>query len=153
MNAIRTIVLTICLLVPVLSLAGTPGVDALVDTSTDIIIAKVTSTSPSKAPEGARDTVGLQVLRALKGPLLKDDAIGVYYHLLWVDTKTWELEQPKFANGKQYIIFVKSHTVEAQGKKSKEYELTDRWLSVQQNHPDLAKSILSRLKKEKRPNN
>jgi hypothetical protein len=152
MHKTFTVGFVACLLSPVLSIAEMPGVDAIINGSSDIIIAKVTSTNPRKAIEGARDTVNIQVLRTLKGPLQTEDTIGVYYHLLWVDTTTWELEKPNFIKGEDYIIFLKSHTVQSGDTKSTEYELTDRWLSVQQNHPDLAKSILSSLDKAKRPN-
>jgi hypothetical protein len=45
-------------------------------------------------------------MRSLKGQLKPDEEIGVYYHLLWVDTEKWVLEKPKFEKGKRYTIFL-----------------------------------------------
>ena len=87
-----------------------PGLKAVADASTDIVVAEVLDTKPCKAIEGARDTAQLKVIRALKGPLRPGDEVGVYYHLLWVDTEKWVLEKPKFEKGKRYTVFlVKSH--------------------------------------------
>ncbi len=68
-----------------------------------------------------RDTAQLRVIRALKGPLGPGDEVGVYYHLLWLDTEKWVLEKPKFEKGKRYTVFL----VNSQG-----YTLTDQWLAV-----------------------
>src|SRR5258708_32804206 len=77
-----------------------PGLKAVADASTDIVVAEVLDTKPCKAIEGARDTAKVKVIRTLKGPLKPDEEIGVYYHLLWIDTKNWVLEKPKFEKGK-----------------------------------------------------
>ncbi|HEV3083219.1 MAG TPA: hypothetical protein VGY66_25765, partial [Gemmataceae bacterium] len=79
-----------------------PGLKAVADASTDIVVAEVLDTKPRKAIEGARDTAQLKAIRALKGPLRTGDEVGVYYHLLWVDTEKWVLEKPKFEKGKRY---------------------------------------------------
>ena len=55
--------------------------------STTIFIADVIETSPTKAMEGARDTVKLKVVRTLLGRPAPGDVLGVYYHLLWSDEK------------------------------------------------------------------
>jgi hypothetical protein len=47
-----------------------PGLKAVADSSTDIVVAEVLDTKPCKAIEGARDTAQLKVIRALKGPSL-----------------------------------------------------------------------------------
>jgi hypothetical protein len=56
-----------------------PGLKAVADSSTDIVVAEVLDTKPRKAIEGARDSAQLKVLRALKGPLGPGDEVGVYY--------------------------------------------------------------------------
>ena len=105
-----------------------PGLKATADSSTDIIVAEVLETNPCKAIEGARDTVQLKVVRTLKGPLKRGQQIGVYYHLLWVDTEKWILEKPKFEKGKRYTVFLIN---------SKGYTLADQWLAVLPEHPQL----------------
>jgi hypothetical protein len=109
-----------------------PGLKAVADASTDIVVAEVLDTKPRKAIEGARDTAQLKVIRALKGPLGKGDEVGVYYHLLWVDTEKWVLEEPKFVKGKRYTVFL---------VKSDGYTLTDQWLAVLPEHPALDKDV------------
>ncbi len=109
-----------------------PGLKATADSSTDIIVAEVLDTNPHKAIEGARDTVQLKVVRTLKGPLEPGQQIGVYYHLLWVDTEKWILEKPKFEKGKHYTVFL---------IKSNGYTLTDQWLAVLPKHPRLAMDV------------
>jgi len=113
-----------------------PGLKAVADASTDIVVAEVLDTKPRKAIEGARDTVQLKVIRALKGPLRKGDEVGVYYHLLWADTEKWVLEKPKFEKGKRYTVFL---------VKSDGYTLTDQWLAVLPEHPDLDKDVAHAL--------
>src|SRR6516225_3584318 len=61
------------------------GIQDLVAASTDVLVADVEDTNPSKAMEGARDTVKLKVVRTLLGLSAPDDTISVYYHLLWTD--------------------------------------------------------------------
>lgn len=113
-----------------------PGLKAVADASTDIVVAEVLDTKPRKAKEGARDTAQLKVIRALKGPLGPGDEVGVYYHLLWVDTEKWVLEAPKFEKGKRYTVFL----VNSQG-----YTLTDQWLAVLPEHPQLDKEVAQGL--------
>ena len=109
-----------------------PGLKATADSSTDIIVAKVLDTNPRKAIEGARDTVQLKVVRTLKGRLEPGQQIGVYYHLLWVDTEKRILEKSKFEKGKHYTVFL---------IKSNGYTLTDQWLAVLPKHPRLAMDV------------
>ena len=109
-----------------------PGLKATADSSTDIIVAEVLDTNPSKAMEGARDTVELKVVRTLKGPLEPGQKIVVYYHLLWVDTEKSILEKSKFEKGKQYTVFL----INSNG-----YTLTDQWLAVLPKHPRLAMDV------------
>lgn len=116
-----------------------PALKMLVDVSSEVFVAKVLKTFPTKAIEGARDTVVLQVEDSLKGDLKKGQRIEIYYHLLWKDTTKWILEDKKFEVGKEYVIFTYSYFSEHE-KKTK-YELTDRWLSVQKPHPKLIEEI------------
>ena len=109
-----------------------PGLKATADSSTDIIVAEVLDTNPSKSMEGARDTVELKVVRTLKGPLEPGQQVGVYYHLLWVDTEKLILEKPKFEKGKQYTVFLINNNG---------YTLTDQWLAVLPKHPRLAMDV------------
>lgn len=118
-----------------------PAVQALVAHSTDIIVAEVLSTNPRKALEGARDTVQLKVRQRLKGRLSKGQKIGVYYHLLWVDTTTWKLEPKKFVKGKSYVVFLKATTVRDGDRTHVEYALSDRWFGVAPDHPQLVKTV------------
>jgi hypothetical protein len=113
-----------------------PGIKAVADSSTDIVVAEVLESTPSKAEEGARDTAQLKVTRTLKGPLQPGDKIGVYYHLLWVDTVKWTLEKPKVEKGKCYTVFL---------VKSDGYTLTDQWLAVLPEHPALDKDVAHAL--------
>lgn len=118
-------------LLAITALADDPGVNALVQSSTDIVVAKVISTSPTKEIEGARDNVMLQVIRKLKGPLNQGDSVSVYYHLLVSDAKTGELEPKKFEVGKEYIVFIKSYRLANAPPPLSEAtirELTDQWL-------------------------
>ena len=79
--------------------AAGPGVQALIASSTDILIADVLETSPRRAVEGARDTVKLKVVRSLLGRPTAGDSLGVYYHLLWkTDEQGGELEPLKFVS-------------------------------------------------------
>jgi hypothetical protein len=105
-----------------------PGLKAVADSSTDIAVVEVLDSKPSKAPEGARDTARLKVVRALKGPLRPGDEIGLYYHLLWADTEKRVLEEPKFKKGKRYTVFL---------VKGLDYALADQWLAVLPEHPHL----------------
>jgi hypothetical protein len=108
-----------------------PGLKAVADSSTDIAVAEVLDSKPSRAKEGARDRAKFKIIRTLKGPLQPGDEIGVYYHLLWVDAEKSTLEKAKFEKGKRYAIFlVKSH-------RPGEYTLTDQWLAVLPEHPRL----------------
>lgn len=109
-----------------------PGLKATADSSTDIIVAEVLDTNARKAIEGARGTLQLKVVRTLKGPLEPGQQIGVYYHLLWVDTEEWILEDRKFEEGKRYTVFL----IESNG-----YTLTDQWLAVLPEHPRLATDV------------
>lgn len=119
-----------------------PGIQAMALSSTDIIIADVLETNPSKAEEGARDTVKLKVVRTLLGRPTPGETLGVYYHLLWSDEKSETLEAPKFTKGKRYLIFLRSHfTGRPGGEKSVEYELTDQWLAVLPDHVRLEKEV------------
>ena len=134
----------------VAALADDPGVNALVQSSTDILVAKVVSTNPRKAIEGARDTVVLQVVRTLKGSSKQGETVSVYYHLHWLDTKTWELEPKKFEIGKECVVFLKSHRLISGSTSTLEYELTDQWLSVQGIHPHLEKSIVTQVEQSQK---
>jgi hypothetical protein len=117
---------------PVRGAYPNPGLKAIADSSTDIVVAEVLDSKPSKAPEGARDTARFKVIRTLKGPLQPGDEIGVYYHLLWVDTEKWLLEKPKFEKGKRCTVFL---------VKSGGYTLTDQWLAVCPEHPRLDEDV------------
>ncbi|MHB9134717.1 MAG: hypothetical protein ACYDBB_26900 [Armatimonadota bacterium] len=144
------LVLCCCLAV----FAQTPGVNALIDASTDIAVVKVIGTCPRIAIEGARDSVKLQILQPLKGFLKKDAMVSVYYHLLWVTTDPCEIEPPKFVMGKEYIVFL---TATYHGGFTITdffllYELTDQWLSVQPSHPQLIEMIDSKVATERRLN-
>ena len=131
-----------CALISTTALGGSPAVKALAESSTDIVVVTAESTNPRKAVEGARDTVMLRVVRSLKGPRKEGDVIPLYYHLLWVDADTLELEPNKFEKGNNYLVFLKSQTVMGENEKQfLRYELTDQWLSVQPVHPDLEKEI------------
>jgi hypothetical protein len=113
-----------------------PGLKAVADSSTDIAVLEVVDSKPHKAIEGARDTAQFKVVRTLKGPLQPGDKIGVYYHLLWADTEKWVLEKPKFERGNRYTVFL---------VKGQEYTLTDQWLAVLPEHPDLDKDVAHAL--------
>jgi hypothetical protein len=113
-----------------------PGLKAVADSSTDIAVMEVLDSKPYRAIEGARDTAQFKVVRTLKGPLNPGDEIGVYYHLLWVDTEKWVLEKPKFEKGKRYTVFL----VKGQG-----YTLTDQWLAVLPEHPSLDADVFHAL--------
>ena len=113
-----------------------PGLKAVADSSTDIAVMEVLDSKPHRAIEGARDTAHFKVVRTLKGPLQPSDEIGVYYHLLWVDTEKWVLEKPKFEKGKRYTVFL----VKGQG-----YTLTDQWLAVLPKHPSLDVDVFHAL--------
>jgi hypothetical protein len=113
-----------------------PGLKAVADSSTDIAVLEVLDSKPCKAIEGARDTAQFKVVRTLKGPLQPGDKIGVYYHLLWVDTEKWVLEKPKFEKGNRYTVFL---------VKGQEYTLTDQWLAVLPEHPSLDKDVAHAL--------
>ncbi len=123
------------------SIPISPGIQAIVAASTDIIIADVVETNPGRAMEGARDTVKLKVIRTLLGRPTAGETLGVYYHLLWSDEKGEILESPKFNKGKRYVIFLSSHLFRSQEGERMEYELTDRWLSVLPDHVDLVKEV------------
>lgn len=113
-----------------------PGLKAIADSSTDIAVAEVLDSNPRKAIEGARDTAQFKVIRTLKGPLQAGDEIGVYYHLLWVNAEKSDLEKPKFEKGKRYTVFL---------VKSDGYTLTDQWLSVCPEHPELERDVAHAL--------
>lgn len=136
--------------------AEDPGLNALVQASTDIVVAKIISSSPRKAIEGARDNAMVQVTRKLKGPLNQGDRISVYYHLLVSDAKTGELEPKKFEVGKEYIVFIKSYRLANAPSPISEVtirELTDQWLGVQRMQDQLEKAVLSQVEQsQKQPN-
>ena len=111
-----------------------PGIQALADASTDIIVADVLETAPRKAAEGARDTVKLKVVRTLLGRAAADDILGVYYHLLWADEKRRILEAPKFEKGKRYVVFLRSG------------ELTDQWLAIQPDNARLTEEVAAAVR-------
>jgi hypothetical protein len=121
-----------------------PGIQALAAASTDIVVVDVLETNPSKAVEGARDTVRLAVARTLLGRLAPDDTFGVYYHLLWMDEKSEVLEPAKFQKGNRYLLFLRSHLEDRGGADGKRvvYELTDQWLAVQPYHVGLVKETV-----------
>lgn len=133
--------LTFLAVTPLQAAERHPAVQALVAHSTDVIVAEVLSTNPRKALEGARDTVQLKVRQSLKGRLSKGQKIGVYYHLLWVDTATWKLEPKKFVTGKSYVVFLKATTVRDGEITHVEYALSDRWFGVAPDHPQLVKAV------------
>lgn len=116
-----------------------PALKSLVDESDEVFVAKVLKTSPRNAIEGARDTVVVEVEQCLKGNLKKEQKVGIYYHLLWIDTAKLILEDKKFETDKEYVLFTTS-AYSDHDKKTK-YELTDRWLSVQKPHPRLIEEI------------
>jgi hypothetical protein len=122
-----------------------PGIQALVALSTDIVVADVVETHPRRAIEGARDNVKLKVIRNLLGRAKEGETISVYYHLLWADDKGeagGNLEAPKFAKDKRYVIFLNSHD----GQERIEYELTDCWLSVLSDHIELLKEVIAAVR-------
>lgn len=153
------VVLLSCLSIPVLSKAEeNPGINFLINSSSDIIIAKTISLNPRLALGGMRDTAKIKVVRSLKGSLKTGDTIGIYYHLYKVGPTTFDIEKNKLAGGKELIIFLKSEThIDADGGNKKiKYKFTDRWLSVHENYPDkyapnLEKVVMSRLKELKKP--
>ena len=124
-----------------------PAIQALATASTDIIIADVVDTNPTKAEEGARDTVKLKVVKTLLGQPVPGETLGVYYHLLWVDEKAETLERVKFEKGQRYVVFLKSH-ISDRGPEGKqvEYELTDQWLSVLQDRSMLVREIAAAIR-------
>jgi hypothetical protein len=128
------------------SVTISPGIQTLASASTDIVIADVVETNPTKAVEGARDTVKLKVIRTLLGRPAAGDTIGVYYHLLWSDEKREILESPKFIKGKRYVIFLGSHLSRRPDGERIEYELTDRWLSVLPDHVDLVEEVAAAIR-------
>lgn len=113
-----------------------PGLKSVANASTDIVVVELLDSQPIKAMEGARDTAKFKVIRALKGSLQSGDEIGVYYHLLWVDTKKWILEKPKFEKGKHYTVFLVNG-----GPSSRAYYLTDQWFAVLREHPELDREV------------
>ena len=114
-----------------------PGLKTLVGASSDIAVVEVVNTKPRKAIEGARDTVELRVLRTIKGGLTVEQAIEVYYRLLWADTDKRVLETPKFQKASHYAVFLKTSTLVDGEKRTVEYRLTAPWLSVQSANPEL----------------
>jgi hypothetical protein len=116
-----------------------PGLKAVADASTDIVVAEVLDSKPRRAIEGARDTAQFKVIRTLKGPLQPGDEIGVYYHLLWVDREKWVLERPKFEKGKRCTVFLVKSGVKGG------YDLTDQWLAVHAEHPELDRDVARSL--------
>jgi hypothetical protein len=114
-----------------------PGLSSIANTASDIVVAEILDTNPSKAMEGARDTAKFKVVRTLKGPLKPDDEADVYYHLLWTNTEKWILEPPKFEKGKRYTLFLTKD-----GSRKLHYTLADQWLAVAQDHPEFDKDIL-----------
>lgn len=124
-----------------------PGIQALATASTDIIIADVVDTNPTKAPEGARDTVKLKVVKTLLGQPAPGETLSVYYHLSWVDEKAYTLERVKFEKGQRYVIFLQSHLWDrgAEGKQVV-YELSDPWLAVLQDRPALVREIAAAIR-------
>ena len=128
------------------TLTAGPGIQALVASSTDIIIADVLETSPGKAIEGARDTVKLKVVRTLLGRPAAGDTLSVYYHLLWSDEKGQVLEPRKFEKGKRYVIFLRSPLSRGPEGEKVGYELTDQWLAVLPDNVSLVKEIVSAVR-------
>jgi hypothetical protein len=124
-----------------------PAIQALVAASTDIIVADVVETNPTKAEEGARDTVKLKVVRTMLGLTAPDDTMSVYYHLLWTDDKAATLERPKFEKGLRYVVFLTSHIEDrrAEGRRVV-YELADPWLAVLQDRPALVREIAAAVR-------
>jgi len=143
------ILVALLLAIPKLVLADAPGVEALVKASSDIVVVEVKSTQPRKAIEGARDTAELKVLESLKGSLGKGAVVPLYYHLLWTDAKRSKVEKPKFAKGKHYIVFLQSYMVNNGAGNVKNYNLTDRYLGVVDENPELIKSIKWMMRRRK----
>jgi hypothetical protein len=112
--------------------APAPGLRAMAQASTDIVVVEVLESKPRKAPGGARGTAKVKVLRTLKGPLKPDDEIGVYHGLFWEDLETHSLEKPKFEVGKRATVFL----VNSMG-----YTLTDHWLAVLPEHRHLESDV------------
>jgi hypothetical protein len=123
------------------------GIQALVAASTDVLVADVEDTNPSKAMEGARDTVKLKVVRTLLGLSAPDDTISVYYHLLWTDDEGKTLEPAKFEKGRRYVVFLTSHMFDGREKGwRREYELADPWLAVLPVRPALVNEIAAAVR-------
>jgi len=59
-----------------------PGLKAVADASTDIVVAEVIDTKPRKAIEEARDTAQLKVIRSLKGPGLPSEQWQIVQRLV-----------------------------------------------------------------------
>ena len=106
------------------------GVLGLAAGSTDVVVADVLETNPSKAIEGARDTTRLKVVDVLMGRPAVGETLDLYYHLLWTDERSMTLEPPKFEKGKHDIIFLRSHIASGPDYRRVEYELADQWLAV-----------------------
>jgi hypothetical protein len=111
-----------------------PGIQAMASSSNAVLIADVLETNPTKAMEGARDTVKLKVVRTLLGRPAPGDTLGVYYHLLWSDEKRQVLEPPKFVQGRRYLIFLRNN------------ELTDLWLAVLPDNVDLTEEVAAAVR-------
>jgi len=138
--------ITICLLFGLCLSASAqmPGLGALVSASTDIIVAKVLESNPTRAIEGGRDNVKFKVMQSMKGPLKTDDVISVYYHLLWTNAETLQLEPPKFVADREYLVFL--HAIQEvhfhpPTESRISYELADQWLSVQPPYLSLIKTV------------
>ena len=128
-----------------------PVLRAAIAASTDVVVVEVLETKPRKAIEGARDTVRLKVVRSLKGAMPAGTKFGVYYHLLWVDAQQMTLEKPKFEQGKEYVVFLKSHAETSGDERKIVYELTDQWFAVFPRNEAMEKELARLLPKSEIP--
>ena len=144
------VMMLLTILLGLSTLAQSPGIEALIRNSTDIVVVSVTATHPRRAIEGARDTVALQVVQSFKGALKTDDPVNVYYHLLWIDNAREVLEPVKFTVGKEYIVFLTARQQLRTGEKpTVEYQLTDHWLAVQPSYPKLITEISTTIRAQR----
>jgi hypothetical protein len=128
-----------------------PALRAAIAASTDVVVVEVLETKPRQAIEGARDTVQLKVVRSLKGAMSPGNKFGVYYHLLWVDAQQMILEKPKFEQGKEYVVFLKSHVQTSGDERKVVYELADQWFAVVPRNESLEKELARLIPKSEIP--
>lgn len=101
-----------------------PVLSALVDNSTNIVIADVLSTNPRDAIEGARDTAEFRVVSSLKGDYPVDKVIPLYYHLIYDQGQE---NKPTFVLGHRYILFLQDEVVGHDDPKDASTDLFDQF--------------------------